>query len=64
MSVHEHAEIDRGPAGRGRPGRRVLIREALGRQQGRQPAAVVADGVEAMSFLRRAGRYADAPRPT
>lgn len=45
------------------PGDARLAQEALkeGRMTSRMHVAV--DGVEAMAFLRREGRYADAPRP-
>jgi len=40
-----------------------LAREALEDAKVRNQISVVQDGVEAMSFLRREGRYADAPHP-
>ena len=40
-----------------------LTREALDDAKVRNHLSVVADGVEALAFLRREGRYADAPRP-
>ncbi|HVU63220.1 MAG TPA: response regulator [Phycisphaerales bacterium] len=40
-----------------------LTREALQEARVANRLNVVHDGVEAMSFLRREGRYADAPRP-
>jgi len=40
-----------------------LTREALEDAKVRNHLSVVADGVEALAFLRREGRYADAPRP-
>lgn len=45
------------------PGDARLAQEAL--KEGRIPSRleVVADGVEAMSFLRREGAYSNAPRP-
>jgi CheY-like chemotaxis protein len=41
----------------------VLIEEAFEFNKVRNRLSVVADGVEALAFLRREGRYADAPRP-
>ncbi|MGE5547824.1 MAG: response regulator [Solirubrobacterales bacterium] len=45
------------------PGDARLAQEAL--KEGRMPSRlkVVVDGVEAMSYLRREGTYAEAPRP-
>jgi CheY-like chemotaxis protein len=40
-----------------------LTREALKDAKVRNRLHVAADGVEAMAFLRREGRHADAPRP-
>ncbi len=40
-----------------------LTREALKEGKVRNNLSVVSDGVEAMEFLRREGKYADAPRP-
>ena len=40
-----------------------LAIEALKEAKVRNHMSVVVDGVEAMAFLRREGRYADAPRP-
>ena len=45
------------------PGDVVLIQEALAEQEVVNRLSVVRDGVDAMSFLRRTGRFADAPRP-
>jgi CheY-like chemotaxis protein len=45
------------------PGDARLTREALRDGKVRNNLHVVVDGVEAMAFLRREGRYADAPRP-
>lgn len=45
------------------PGDVRLTREALGQGGGRTNLHVVADGVQAMAFLRRLGAYADAPCP-
>jgi chemotaxis family two-component system response regulator Rcp1 len=45
------------------PGDVRLTREALREGKIRNHLSVVPDGVEALAFLRRAGRYADAPRP-
>jgi chemotaxis family two-component system response regulator Rcp1 len=40
-----------------------LTQEALKRAKVRNRVHVAGDGVEAMEFLRRQGRFADAPRP-
>src|SRR3954451_11666675 len=45
------------------PGDVRLTREALREGKLRNNLSVVPDGVEALTFLRRAGRYANAPRP-
>lgn len=45
------------------PGDVRLTREALSESKLRNNLSVVVDGVEAMAFLRREGKYADAPRP-
>jgi CheY-like chemotaxis protein len=45
------------------PGAVRLTREALREGKIRNNLSVVSDGVEAMEFLRREGKYADAPRP-
>jgi chemotaxis family two-component system response regulator Rcp1 len=45
------------------PGDADLAREALSTSKLRNALHVVGDGVEAMAFLRRTGKYADAPRP-
>ncbi len=45
------------------PGDVRLAREALKESKVRNKLFVVDDGVEAMTFLRRQGKYADAPRP-
>jgi CheY-like chemotaxis protein len=45
------------------PGDVRLTREALKEGKVRNNLSVVNDGVEAMEFLRRQGKYADAPRP-
>lgn len=45
------------------PGDVRLTREALKEGKVRNNLSVVSDGVEAMEFLRREGRFADAPRP-
>lgn len=45
------------------PGDVRLTREALKEGKVRNNLSVVSDGVEAMAFLRREGKYADAPRP-
>lgn len=45
------------------PGDVRLTREALREAKVRNNLHVVEDGVEAMAFLRREGRYADAPCP-
>ena len=41
----------------------ILTRESLLEAKLQINLSVVGDGVKAMSFLRREGRYADAPRP-
>lgn len=45
------------------PGDVRLTREALKEGKVRNNLSVVSDGVEALAFLRREGRYAGAPRP-
>ena len=45
------------------PGDVRLTREALRDSKLANNLSVVGDGVEAMAFLRREGKYADAPRP-
>jgi CheY-like chemotaxis protein len=45
------------------PGDVVLIQEAFADNKVGNRLSVVGDGVEAMAFLRREGRFADAPRP-
>ncbi|HET8626690.1 MAG TPA: response regulator [Thermomicrobiales bacterium] len=45
------------------PGDVRLTREALREGKIRNNLSVVPDGVEALAFLRREGRYAAAPRP-
>jgi chemotaxis family two-component system response regulator Rcp1 len=45
------------------PGDVRLTREALKEGKVHNNLSVVPDGVEALAFLRREGRYADAPRP-
>ncbi len=45
------------------PGDVRLAREALKESKVRNKLFVVDDGVEAMDFLRRQGKYADVPRP-
>lgn len=45
------------------PGDVVLIREAFADNKVGNRLSVVGDGEEAMAFLRREGRFADAPRP-
>jgi chemotaxis family two-component system response regulator Rcp1 len=45
------------------PGDVRLTREALREGKIRNNLSVVPDGVEALAFLRREGRYANAPRP-
>jgi CheY-like chemotaxis protein len=45
------------------PGDIRLTREALRDNKIRNNLSVARDGVEAIAFLRRAGQYADAPRP-
>lgn len=45
------------------PGDVRLTKEALAEGKIRNNLNVAGDGVEAVSFLRREGKYADAPRP-
>ena len=45
------------------PGDTLMIREAFAENKVRNELACVADGVQAMQYLRREGEYADAPRP-
>ncbi|MBX3405048.1 MAG: response regulator [Phycisphaeraceae bacterium] len=45
------------------PGDVRLTREALGEAKVTNRLHVAGDGVEAMAFLRRQGKYASAPRP-
>jgi CheY-like chemotaxis protein len=45
------------------PGDIVITREAFADHKVRNHLSVVSDGESAMSFLRRKGDYADAPRP-
>ena len=45
------------------PGDVLMTREAFEEHKLRNTLHVVNDGVEAVSFLRREGDYADAPRP-
>ena len=45
------------------PGDARLTKEALCDAKVRNRLSIVEDGEEAMAFLRRKGRYADAPRP-
>ena len=45
------------------PGDVRLTREALREGKMRNNLSVAPDGVEALAFLRREGKYADAPRP-
>ena len=45
------------------PGDVELTREGLESAKVNNNLSVVMDGMEAMAFLRREGRYADAPRP-
>ena len=45
------------------PGDALMIREAFEQQEITHALHHVADGVEALEFLRRSGAYADAPRP-
>ena len=45
------------------PGDVLMTREAFEEHKLRNALHVVNDGVEAVSFLRREGEYADAPRP-
>lgn len=45
------------------PGDVLMTQEAFEHHKLRNQLHVVADGVEALAFLRREGEYADAPRP-
>ncbi|PTL59978.1 response regulator [Paraconexibacter algicola] len=45
------------------PGDVLMIREAFEENKVRNRLSVVADGVDAIAFLRREGAFADAPRP-
>lgn len=45
------------------PGDTLMIREAFEDNKVRNTLACVTDGVEAMQYLRREGRYADVSRP-
>src|ERR1700742_2805883 len=45
------------------PGDVLMTREAFEHHKLRNQLHVVSDGVEALSFLRREGEHADAPRP-
>ncbi len=45
------------------PGDARLAMEALKEAKVRNRMSIVEDGVEALAFLRRQGRHADAPRP-
>jgi CheY-like chemotaxis protein len=45
------------------PGDVLMTQEAFEEHKVRNHLAVVNDGVEAVAYLRREGRYADAPRP-
>ena len=45
------------------PGDVLMTREAFEEHKLRNALHVVTDGVEAVSFLRQEGQYADAPRP-
>jgi CheY-like chemotaxis protein len=45
------------------PGDVLMTREAFEQHKVRNTLHVVSDGVEALSFLRQEGEYADVPRP-
>jgi CheY-like chemotaxis protein len=45
------------------PGDTLMIREAFEHNKVRNALECVADGVQAMQYLRREGEYANAPRP-
>jgi CheY-like chemotaxis protein len=45
------------------PGDTLMIKEAFEDNKVRNRLSTVADGVEALTFLRREGEYGDAPRP-
>jgi CheY-like chemotaxis protein len=45
------------------PGDTLMIKEAFEDNKVRNRLSTVADGVEALAFLRRQGEFSDAPRP-
>lgn len=45
------------------PGDTLMIREAFAHNKVSNDLAAVADGVQALQYLRREGEYKDAPRP-
>src|SRR5256714_15661531 len=45
------------------PGDVLMTQEAFDEHKVRNKLSVVSDGQEALSYLRREGRFADAPRP-
>jgi len=63
MSTPEHVEVIDVLLVEDDPGDVVLIQEAFEDNKVRNRLHVVADGVEALAFLRREDGFADAPQP-
>ena len=63
MSTPEHVEVIDVLLVEDDPGDVLLIQEAFEDNKVRNRLHVVADGVEALAFLRREGEFADAPQP-
>ncbi len=63
MSTPEHVEIVDVLLVEDDPGDVLLIEEAFADNKVHNRLHTVSDGVEALAFLRREGRYADAPQP-
>ena len=63
MSTPEHVEMIDVLLVEDDPGDVVLIQEAFEDNKVRNRLHVVADGVEALAFLRREGEYGDMPQP-
>ena len=63
MSTPEHVQVIDVLLVEDDPGDVVLIQEAFADNKVRNRLHCVADGVEAIEFLRREGEYADAQRP-
>jgi CheY-like chemotaxis protein len=63
MSSHSHGNLVEILLVEDNPGDVRLTREAMKEGKMRNNLSVAEDGVEAMAFLRREGKYADAPRP-